>query len=62
MSTHTLKIMLEIQLFRYIFELRNIGMVLDSTFVELPDDKPPVFLGLYLQVEESTQITPTHVS
>ena len=44
------------------FELRNIGMVLDSTFVELPDDKPPVFLGLYLQVEESTQITPTHVS
>ena len=42
-------------------ELRNIGMVLDSTFVELQDDKPPVFLGLYLQVEESTQITPTHV-
>ena len=43
-------------------ELRNIGITLDDTFVELPDDKPPVFLGLYLQVEESTQITPTHVS
>ena len=43
-------------------ELRNIGMVLDNTFVELSDDKPPVFLGLYLEVEESTQITPTHVS
>ena len=42
-------------------ELRNIGITLDDTFVELPDDKPPVFLGLYLQVEESTQITSTHV-
>ncbi len=36
-------------------ELRNIGMALDSTLVELPDDKPPVFLGLYFEVEESTQ-------
>ena len=43
-------------------ELRNIGIVLDTTFIELPDDKPPVFLGLYLEVEESTQITPTYVS
>ena len=42
--------------------LQNIGITLDDTFVELPDDKPPVFLGLYLQVEESTQITPTYVS
>lgn len=36
-------------------ELRNIGMVLDSTFVELTEDKPPVFLGLYIEAEESIQ-------
>ena len=43
-------------------ELRNIGLVLDSTFVELSDDKPPVFLGLYLEVEESTQTAPRFFS
>jgi len=37
------------------FELRNVGMTFDDTFVELPGDKPPVILGLFLEVEEWTQ-------
>lgn len=36
-------------------KLSNVGLTLDESFVELPDDKTPVFPGLYFQVEESIQ-------
>jgi hypothetical protein len=34
--------------------LKNVGMTFDESFVELPDDRPPVFPGLFLEVEEWT--------
>jgi len=34
--------------------LKNVGMKFDESFVELPDDRPPVFPGLFLEVEEWT--------
>jgi hypothetical protein len=36
--------------------LKNVGVAFDESFVELPDDKPPVFPGLYLEVEEWTPV------
>lgn len=36
------------------FVLTNVGMTFDDTFVELPDEKPPIIPGLFLEVEEWT--------
>jgi Restriction endonuclease len=33
--------------------LANVGLQLDDTFIELPTGPPPVFAGLWLEVEES---------
>jgi hypothetical protein len=34
--------------------LKNVGIAFDESFVELPDDKPPVFPDLALEIEEWT--------
>ena len=36
--------------------LKKVNIALDESFVELHDDKPPVFSGLYLQFEEWTEV------
>ena len=36
--------------------LNKVNLTLDESIAELPDDKPPVFSGLYLQFEEWTEV------
>jgi hypothetical protein len=41
-------------------KLQNVGIKFDDTFVELPSETPPVFPGLFLQVEEWTHAEQMH--
>lgn len=36
--------------------LNNVSITFDESFVELPDDKPPVFSGLFIQFEVLTDV------